>query len=81
MASLPLTANLIEPIAILQHRTADIRARISSFRLRGLNADASENAVRALEEARDGDVALTSSVASNVHCPGGGDRSRKEGIR
>ena len=59
MVNLPPTANLIEQIAILEHRIAGIKDRIASSRLRGLNADASENALRALEAARDGYVALT----------------------
>ena len=59
MVNLPPTANLIERIAILEHRIADVEERIASFRLRGLNYDASEKALRALQEARDGYVSLT----------------------
>lgn len=82
MVDLPPTANRIE-IAILEHRIADIKDRISSLRLRRLNYDATENALRALQEARNGYVALTelSAEQPQASIPRGGDRSRKEGLR
>jgi hypothetical protein len=57
--------NIIERIAILEHRIADVQERIASFHRRGINADASENALQGLIAARDAYLDLMTSSASH----------------
>ena len=57
------TPNIIERIAILEHRITDVEQRISSFRGRGINADASERALHALIAAKDAYLELAKSAA------------------
>ena len=57
------TPNIIERIAILEHRIADVEQRIASFRRRGINADASERALHGLIAAKDAYVELARSAA------------------
>ena len=57
------TPNIIERIAILEHRIADVEERIASFRRRGINADASERALQGLIAAKDAYLELAKSPA------------------